>query len=85
MHDYITVIAMPAMFFVLVAIVILVLAMAFYSEKLCRWEDKQRVKARNGLRRKMKKSKAIRAWAKDYRQPFVIEADNLLYKFEVRL
>ena len=68
-------------------IVILALAVlgCIYESKLVAWEEKQRIAAVKKMRRTLQKSKAVRAWAKDYRQPIVIEENGLIYKFEVRL
>ena len=37
------------------------------------------------IRRTLRRNTAIRAWAKGYKQPIIIEADSLLYSFEVRM
>jgi hypothetical protein len=68
-------------------IVILAIAVVvcIYEAKLVKFEEKLRIAAVKKLRQKLRSNKAIRAWAKDYRQPFVIESDNLLYKFEIRI
>ena len=75
----------PGIFWAVIAVVIALWLLATRNTRIVRWENRQYYRIKNGIRRTLQKSKAVRAWAKDYRQPFIIEADSLVYKFEVRM